>query len=287
MVHNGIEYAIMEAIAEAYDVMKRCVGLKTAEIEEVIRGWNTRELRGYLLEITEKILQTVDPESSGPMVEVILDVAEQKGTGRWSTQSALDTGTPTPTIAAAVFARSLSALKQERLLAEQLLGEGAIPAPVGRAPFLEALFGALLLTVTAAYAQGFRQLSDASRERGFGLDTSEVARVWMGGCIIRADILTPIRRALLCDSDLKLLFLAEPFRTAWFEHQAGLRKVVGAAHQVGVPIPAFDSTLNFVDGYRAGRLPANLIQAQRDYFGAHTYQRTDRDGNFHTQWEVE
>ena len=285
MVHNGIEYAVMEALAEAYDLMRRGLSMSCAEMADVFGRWNQGELSSYLVEITEKILRYVDPETGEPLVEKILDTAQQKGTGKWSTQSALDIGTPAPTIAMAVFARVISALKAERTEAEKLLPGPELHLHGDREEFLSDLFGAVYLTVIAAYAQGLRQLRDASAERGWGLDLSEVARVWMAGCIIRSSLLVLIRKAFLEQPGLPLLFLAEPFRSAWEKHHVALRRVVARAHEAGIPVPAMDSALDFVDAYRTARLPANLIQAQRDFFGAHTYQRVDREGTFHTEWE--
>ena len=286
MVHNGIEYAVMETLAEAYDLMKRGLSMSCAEMADVFGRWNQGELSSYLVEITEKILRYVDPETGEPLVEKILDTAQQKGTGKWSTQSALDIGTPAPTIAMAVFARIVSALKAERTEAEKLLPGPELHLQGDREEFLSDLFGAVYLTVIAAYAQGLRQLRDASAERGWGLDLSEVARVWMAGCIIRSSLLVLIRKAFLEQPDLPLLFLAEPFRSAWEKHHVALRRVVARAHEAGIPVPAMDSALDFVDAYRTARLPANLIQAQRDFFGAHTYQRVDKEGTFHTDWEA-
>ncbi|HHE47967.1 MAG TPA: NADP-dependent phosphogluconate dehydrogenase [Candidatus Acetothermia bacterium] len=285
MVHNGIEYAVMETLAEAYDLMKRGLSMSCAEMADVFGRWNQGELSSYLVEITEKILRYVDPETGEPLVEKILDTAQQKGTGKWSTQSALDIGTPAPTIAMAVFARVISALKAERTEAEKLLPGPELHLHGDREEFLSDLFGAVYLTVIAAYAQGLRQLRDASAERGWGLDLAEAARVWMAGCIIRSSLLVLIRKAFLEQPDLPLLFLAEPFLSLWKEHHPALRRVVAAAHEAGIPVPAMASALNFLDAYRSGRLPANLIQAQRDFFGAHTYQRVDREGTFHTEWE--
>ena len=286
MVHNGIEYAIMETIAEAYDLMKRGLGMTSDEMAQVFSDWNKRELGGYLFEITERILRYKDPETGKPLVELILDTAKQKGTGKWSTQSALDIGTPAPTIAMAVFARIISALKGERVAASEILSGPEPALGVDREEFLGRLFGAVYLSVIAAYAQGLRQLRDASSEKGYGLDLAEAARVWMAGCIIRSVLLVPIRKALLERPDLPFLILAEPFRSAWEKHNGDLRYVTCLAREHGIPTPAMDSALTFVDAYRTARLPANLIQAQRDFFGAHTYQRVDKEGTFHTDWEA-
>ncbi len=285
MVHNGIEYAIMQTIAESYDVMKRGLSMAPAEMAEVFSRWNQGELAGYLLEITQKILRYSDPHTDEPLVELVLDTAQQKGTGKWSTQVALDEGAGAPTIAAAVFARIVSALKGERMAASEVLGGPAPELGADKNQVLEEMHGALYLTVVSAYDQGLRQLRQASAERGYGLSLSEVARVWMDGCIIRSRLLFPIRKALSEKPDLPFLFLAAPFSSRWREHHCALRSTVASAHQAGIPVPAMSSALDFIDGYRTGRLPANLIQAQRDFFGAHTYQRVDKDGTFHTQWD--
>ncbi len=285
MVHNGIEYAVMQTIAECYDLLKRGFGFSPRNIAEVFAEWNQGELESYLLGITVDILRTKDAETGGFLVELIKDAAEQKGTGKWSTQAALDLGSPAPTIAEAVFARIVSALKEERLAAEKILAgpEPKLSIPAGE--FLADLKRAYALTVVTAYAQGFRQLRDAASEHGYGFSLAEVARVWTGGCIIRAKLLAEMRKAFQREPNLPLLLLAEPFRRFWEEGQGGLRNVVCAAHKAGIPVPAMSSALAFLDAYRTGRLPANLIQAQRDYFGAHTYERLDKPGKFHTHWE--
>jgi len=285
MIHNGIEYAIMETIAEAYDLMKRGLGMTPGQMADISGAWNARELGGYLFEITEQILRHPDSETGEALVESILDTAKQKGTGKWSTQSALDLGTPSPTIATAVFARALSGLKTERVAAEKVLPGPALQFDASREAFVQDLHGAVTLTVLTAYAQGLRQLRDASVERGYNLDLAEAARVWMAGCIIRAKLLVPIEKAFQEQPDLPLLLLAEPFLSLWKEHHPALRKVLIQAHEHGIPVPVMSSALDFVDGYRTGRLPANLLQAQRDFFGAHTYERIDREGTFHTEWE--
>jgi len=284
MVHNGIEYAMMQAIAECYDLMKRGLGLETAAMADRFGAWNRGELAAYLVEITEMILRAAD-EDGGPLLERILDTASQKGTGKWSSQSALDVGTPAVTIAEAVFARIVSSLKEERESAGSILS-GPAPA-IGGDPeaALTDLHDALLLTAVAAYAQGLRQLRDASPELDYRLDLAEVARVWMAGCIIRSALLEPIRAALSTDPALPLLFLAEPFASMWTTRQDGLRRTLVRAITAGVPVPAMGSALAFIDAYRSPRLPANLLQAQRDCFGAHTYARLDRPGTYHTQWE--
>ncbi|GAG49349.1 unnamed protein product, partial [marine sediment metagenome] len=215
MIHNGIEYAIMEAIAEAYDLMKRGLGMMPDEMANVFRDWNAGELGGYLVEITERILRHPDGKTGEALVESILDTAKQKGTGKWSTQSALDMGTTSPTIAMAVFARALSGLKMERIAAEKILPGPALQFNTPRESFVEDLRGAVMLTVLTAYAQGLRQLRDASAERSYNLDLAEAARVWMAGCIIRAKMLVPIAKAFREQPDLPLLFLTEPFLSLW------------------------------------------------------------------------
>jgi 6-phosphogluconate dehydrogenase len=285
MVHNGIEYAVMQTIAECYDLMKCGLGLSPREMAEVFEEWNASELESYLLTITVDILRTVDVETGNPLVELIKDAAEQKGTGKWSTQAALDLGVPAPTIAEAVFARIVSALKEERLSAEKILPGPKSKLSLARQEFLAHLRKAYALSVITAYAQGFRQLRDAAAEHGYGFSLAEVARVWTAGCIIRAKMLREMRQAFLNSPDLLLLVLAEPFRRLWEEAHLSLRQVICEAHKAGIPVPAMSSALNFLDAYRTGRLPANLIQAQRDYFGAHTYERLDKPGKFHTHWE--
>ena len=285
MVHNGIEYAIMQALAEGYDLMKRGLRMSPAEMADVFGEWNRGELGSYLVGITERILRHSDPATGNPLVELIQDTAQQKGTGKWSTQAALDLGTPAPTIAASVFARIVSALKAERTAAQRLLSGPPPQLEADREEFLADLHCALYLTMVTAYAQGFRQLGDASRERGYDIHPAEVARVWMAGCIIRAQLLGPIRNAFVARPDLPLLLLAEPFRSRWEEGHPAFRRVVAAAHRHGIPIPALGTALDFVDAYRTDRLPANLTQAQRDFFGAHTYERVDKPGTFHTEWE--
>ncbi|MFC2081708.1 NADP-dependent phosphogluconate dehydrogenase [Candidatus Bipolaricaulota bacterium] len=285
MVHNGIEYAIMQALTEAYDIMRRGLGMPAIEMADVVGEWNRGELDSYLVEITEQILRRVDAETGKPLVEMIVDTAAQKGTGKWSSQSALDIGAPSPSIAAAVFARVASSLKPERVAAERILPGPSSTIPADRVEAIADLFSAMYVTMVGAYAQGMRQLRDASIDRGYGLNLAEAARVWMDGCIIRAKLLVPITDAFQAEPDLAYLLLAEPFRTIWIDHQAGLRRTLARAHEAGIPAPAMSSALDAIDAYRTGCLPANLLQAQRDYFGAHTYERVDREGVFHTEWE--
>lgn len=285
MVHNGIEYAVMQTIAECYDLLRRGLGFSPRDIAQVFEEWNTDELGSYLLEITVDILRTIDTETGAPLVELIKDAAEQKGTGKWSTQAALDLGSPAPTIAAAVFARIVSALYEERASSRNILYGPEPKLSVTPMTFLADLKKAYALAVVTAYAQGFRQLRDAVAEHGYGFSLAEVARVWTAGCIIRANILVEIRNVFMRQPNIELLILAPPFHRFWVEGHESLRRVVCAAHMAGIPVPAMSSVLDFLDSYRTERLPANLIQAQRDYFGAHTYERLDKPGKFHTRWE--
>ncbi|MCD8349464.1 MAG: NADP-dependent phosphogluconate dehydrogenase [Planctomycetaceae bacterium] len=284
MVHNGIEYADMQLIAEAYYFLRHVAGLEYEELRDVFAEWNEGELSSYLIEITADILGRVDPETGKPMVEVIMDKAGQKGTGAWTGQSALALGVPTPTVAEAVFARSLSALRDERLKAAGVLA-GPEPTEIGDHKRLVSMVrDALYAGKICCYAQGFALLAEAGREYGWQLDLGGISMLWRGGCIIRAAFLSRIRDAYARRNDLGNLLLDEYFTEAVASGQAGWREVVAVAARRGVPVPAFASALSYYDGYRTGYLWANLIQAQRDYFGAHTYQRVDREGVFHTDW---
>jgi 6-phosphogluconate dehydrogenase len=283
MVHNGIEYADMQIICETYAFMQK-LGLSAADMSAVFANWNESELGSYLIDITAQILQRADPETGAPLVDMILDTAEQKGTGKWASQVALDLGVPAPTIAEAVFARTLSAIKTERVAAAQVLhGPEAAPWPE-RGVVLAQLRGALMAAKVCAYAQGFALMRAADREHQWHLPMAQVAQVWRAGCIIRAHLLEDIRRAYQNQADLPNLMVDPHFARVMAESQKDLREVVAAAALHGVPMPAFMSALSYYDAYRSARLPANLLQAQRDYFGAHTYQRTDRVGRFHTRW---
>jgi 6-phosphogluconate dehydrogenase len=284
MVHNGIEYGDMQLIAEAYSIMRLVLGMSHGEMRDEFARWNAGELDSYLIQITADILGRTDPETGQPMVEVILDTAAQKGTGKWTSGSALDLGVPAPTIAEAVFARCVSAMKAERVAAAALLrGPGGAFAG-DRPEFVSAIRDALYISKICSYAQGFALLRAAEEEYGWDLAPGEIATIWRGGCIIRARFLDKIREAFDRDPKLSNLLLDPYFRGIVEEGQPRWRKVVGTAIELGVPVPAFSSALAYFDSYRAARLPANLIQAQRDYFGAHTYQRVDRPGTFHTEW---
>lgn len=283
-VHNGIEYGDMQLIGEAYYIMKHALGLSAQEMHEVFAEWNQGELDSYLIEITSDILAKVDQETGQPLVELILDAAGQKGTGKWTSQIALDLGIATPTITEAVFARSLSAIKEERMAAAQVLSGPRAVYTGDRDAFIEDIRQALYASKICSYAQGFALMREASKEWEWNLNLGEIALMWRGGCIIRAQFLERIKEAFDQNPNLPNLLVAPYFKQAVEKAQAGWRRVVAAAVQLGLPIPAFSSALSYFDGYRRETLSANLIQAQRDYFGAHTYRRIDKPGVFHTEW---
>jgi 6-phosphogluconate dehydrogenase len=285
MVHNGIEYGIMQTLCEAYDIFRSILGLSGTEIRDIFAAWNSGELNSFLLEISVVVLSKIDPETDKPLVDLVLDTAGQKGTGKWTAQDALDLGVAVPTLTAAVIARVLSGAKKERLIiSEALQGPGRKFAGDAK-QFIQKVREAFALTVIGCYAQGFEQLRVASQEYKFSLKFDEVARIWKGGCIIRAKLLDPIRVAFQNKPDLTNLILDTYIRKLINETAESLREVVSSAADLGVPIPAFSNTLTYLDGYRQKRLPANLLQAQRDYFGAHTYRRIDKEGVFHTEWD--
>ena len=286
MVHNGIEYGDMQMISEAYFLMKHLLGMTPAEMHEVFKVWNEGELDSYLIEITRDILAYVDEETGQPMVDVILDTAGQKGTGKWTSQSALDMGTPAPTVAEAVFARFMSALKAERVAASQVLRGPAASSDFDRQSFTQDIRQALYASKICSYAQGFQLLKMASAEHGWDLDLGSIALMWREGCIIRAQFLERIKDAFDQDPQLANLLLDEYFKEAIDRSQTAWRRVVAAAVTHGVPVPAFGSALAYYDSYRHDRLPANILQAQRDYFGAHMYERVDKPRGefFHTDW---
>ena len=284
MVHNGIEYGDMQLISEAYACMKLALGMSHAEMQATFAEWNRGELDSYLIEITADILTKIDPETGAPLVEVILDQAGQKGTGKWTSQSALDLGVPAPTIAEAVFARFVSALKQERTAAAAHLRGPAAAFSGDPKRFLEALRKALYASKICSYAQGFGLMRAAAQDHGWALDYGAIAMIWRGGCIIRAKFLGKIKDAYDRDPALANLLLDPYFAAIVHDGQREWREVVATAATIGIPVPAFASALSYYDSYRSATLPANLIQAQRDYFGAHTYRRVDRPGVFHTDW---
>ncbi len=284
MVHNGIEYGDMQLIAESYDLLSRGAGLSAAELHRIFADWNRGELSSYLIKITADIFAKVDEETGKPLVDVILDEAKQKGTGKWTSQNALDLGVPTPTTNVAVIARIISAYKEERVRASKVLS-GPSPKYEGdRERLIRALRAALYAAKICSYAQGFALLRAASTEYKYNLPLAEIARIWRGGCIIRAQFLDKIRAAFERDPDLPNLLLDPEFAEAVQSRQDEWRFVVQTAVGLGIPCPAFAVSLAYYDAYRSERLPANLIQAQRDYFGAHTYRRIDKEGSFHTEW---
>jgi 6-phosphogluconate dehydrogenase len=285
MVHNGIEYGDMQLIAEIYDVLHRGLGVSTLELADLFAEWNTGELKSYLIEITADILLHTDPETGAPLVDVILDEAAQKGTGKWTSQNALDVGAPVPTINAAVESRILSGLKAERVHASRVIN-GPKPEYKGdRQRLIDAARQALYASKVTSYAQGLGLLKIASNEYQYDLPLSEIAKIWRAGCIIRASLLDDIMSAYQRDPALVNLLLDEAFRTAVENRQQAWRLLVQTAVGMGIPVLALSASLAYFDAYRSERLPANLTQAQRDYFGAHTYRRTDREGTFHTEWQ--
>ena len=284
MVHNGIEYADMQLICEAYHLMKTALNLTAPQISEIFARWNRGDLNSYLIEITADILSKTDPQTQKPIVDVILDQAEQKGTGAWTSQTAVNLGVPAPTITEAVFSRFISACKDERLAAAQQLKGPTSTYTGNQTDFLDAIHDALYAAKICAYAQGFALLNRASREYNWNLNSGEIALIWRGGCIIRAHFLNRIKDAYVRQPKLVNLLLDPYFKNIIHTTQTNWRRTVITAAQLGVPLPAFASALNYYDSYRSARLPANLLQAQRDYFGAHTYERTDQPGKFHTDW---
>ena len=286
MVHNGIEYADIQLIAESYDFMRQVLGLEAEQLAGIFRDWNQGELQSYLIEITAAVLAKRDGTDHSALVDLIEDEAEQKGTGKWTSQSALDLGVPLTGITEAVFARMLSSQKTARVSAASCLVGPRASRPRGPAAtkLVDDVREALYAAKIVAYAQGFEHLAAGSREYSWSLDMGSLATIWRGGCIIRAQFLNRIRDAYLEQPDLQNLMLARFFQQALARSQPAWRRVVKLAIDAGVPVPAFSSSLAYYDGYRRARGPANLIQGLRDYFGAHTYHRTDREGAFHTRW---
>jgi len=289
MVHNGIEYGDMQLICEAYSLLKDGAGLSNEELYDVFAQWNKGELDSFLIEITRDIFSVADPKTNNALVDVILDKAGQKGTGKWTGQLALDLGVPTTLITEAVFARCLSAQKDKRARASRILSgpRGAVEKfreSMNREEFIESVRHALYASKICSYAQGFFQLQAAAEEHGWDLQYGEIAMLWRGGCIIRAAFLERIKEAFDRDPGLENLLLDAYFREAVESSQEAWRNVVSVAAQIGIPTPAMCAALNYYDGYRSERLPHNLLQAQRDYFGAHTYERIDETGVFHTNW---
>lgn len=287
MVHNGIEYGDMQLIAEAYDLLKNVAGLNGQQLQEVFAEWNTTdELNSFLIEITANIFKYIDPETKQPLVEVIMDAAGQKGTGRWTVMSALELGVSIPTIIAAVNARIMSSYKEERVNASHVLTGPTTKYEGDTKEFVNKVRDALYCSKICSYAQGMALLSAASKSYNYHLSLSEISRIWKGGCIIRAGFLDKIKTAFNDDPALPNLLLAPEFKQTILDRQSAWREVLSTASLLGIAVPAFSASLDYFDSYRRERLPQNLTQAQRDYFGAHTYERTDKPRGefFHSEW---
>lgn len=287
MVHNGIEYGDMQLIAEAYDVMRRALGMQAPEIAAVFDAWNEGPLNSYLVEITARILRVRDPETGRPLIDLVLDKAGQKGTGKWTSELAAELGVPIPTIDAALAVRFLSALKEGRVAASAVLRGPNPGTPIqDRESIIVALQEALYGSKVCSYAQGFALIAEGSRQFQWSITLSEIARIWKGGCIIRARLLDDVKAAFARDPGLENLLLAPTFVRPVAEAQSGWRKIIATAVEVGIPVPAMSASLAYFDSWRTADLPQNLTQAQRDYFGSHTYERKDRSGAgpIHTDW---
>lgn len=287
MVHNGIEYAIMQLISETYNMMKRGLGMNDDELHKVYEDWNNSEMSSYLIEITSDIFEKKDDKTGKRLVDVILDAAKQKGTGKWTSQDAMDLQVPVPTIDAAVSMRDLSGLKEEREKAEKVLSGPDAAIKEDRDQFIASLKRAFYFAMVSAYAQGMELLRVASDKYEYDLNYEDIARIWRGGCIIRANFLENIRSAYEKDPNLTNLMIDPDISKIFLSNQNDVRKIVCAGATAGIPVPGFASAISYYDGYRSAWLPANLIQAQRDYFGAHTYERIDQEGVFHTEWSQE
>jgi len=287
MVHNGIEYALMQLIAETYQLLKQGAGMSNKEIHEAFASWNAGRLQSFLIEITSNIFTKKDELTDNDLIDMILDTAHQKGTGAWTSKDAMTLGIPIPSIDAAVTMRNLSSRKTERVNAQQQL-KGPSSANVGsKTELLSAFEQALYFAMITTYAQGMALLHQASKEYNYNLNLIDIARIWKGGCIIRASLLEDIRSAFERQQDLPNLMVDEVISAQLNKAQSGLRKSIQTAVELGIPVPTLMTSLSYYDGYRSGWLPANLLQAQRDYFGAHTYERNDGKGVFHTHWEQE
>ncbi|QDV16817.1 6-phosphogluconate dehydrogenase, NADP(+)-dependent, decarboxylating [Gimesia panareensis] len=284
MVHNGIEYGDMQLICESYYILKHALGLTNEELYKVFDEWNRGELESYLIEITRDIFTVIDEETGDYLVDKVLDTAKQKGTGKWMSQHALDLGVPTTLITEAVYARCLSAQKEARVRASKILSGPEKKFEGDRDQFIEDVRQALYASKLCSYAQGYVQLNAAAEHFGWKLNNGDIALLWRGGCIIRSTFLQDIKAAFDKNPELENLLLDDFFRNAVEKAQPSWRRVVAAAVELGLPVPSFSAALSYYDGYRQARLPANLLQAQRDYFGAHTYQRIDKEGTFHTDW---
>jgi 6-phosphogluconate dehydrogenase len=285
MVHNGIEYGIMQLIAESYDLLRRGLGLDVDRLRSIYEKWNSGKLSSYLIEITARVLGRKDDKTGEPLVDMIVDCARQKGTGKWTSWDALDLQSPVPTIDVAVAMRNMSDSKEKRREASHALSGPSESFKGDRDTFVQELEKGLFAAVLITYAEGMSLLRQASLSYGYNLDMEAVARIWRGGCIIRAALLEDIRSAFQNQPDLKNLTLSPHLSKELMEAQAYLRRVVCSGAELGIPVPGLMSALAYYDAYRSAQLPANLIMAQRDYFGAHRYERIDAEGTFHTEWE--
>ena len=284
MVHNGIEYGLMQLTSEIYDLLKKAGGLSNAELHQTFAKWNEGRLQSFLVEITSEIFEQKDDLGDGELVDKILDKAKQKGTGKWTSQNAMDLGIPVPTIDVAVSMRELSALKDERIKADKLY-DRPTPNVVEKADFISKAEQALYFAFIITYAQGMHQLADASKEYGYELELGEIAKIWRAGCIIRAALLADITDAYQANEKLENLLLSPSFVEKVKETVAAARQITAYGALNGIPLAGLSNALTYFDAYTSSRLPLNLIQAQRDYFGSHTYERVDREGIFHTEWE--
>ncbi len=284
MVHNGIEYGLMQLTSEIYDLLKKAGGLTNEELHATFASWNAGRLQSFLVEITAEIFEQKDDLGDGHLVDKILDKAKQKGTGKWTSQNAMDLGIPIPTIDIAVSMREISALKQERIKADELY-DRPTPESVVKDSLASKAEQALYFAFIMAYAQGMHQLADASKEYGYELDLGEIAKIWRAGCIIRAALLADITEAFKADAGLQNLLLSPSFVEKVKETVGATRELVAYGANSGIPLPGLSNALTYFDAYTSSRLPLNLIQAQRDYFGSHTYERIDKEGIFHTEWE--
>ncbi len=284
MVHNGIEYGLMQLTSEIYDLLKRAGGLSNDQLHGLFSRWNQGRLQSFLVEITARIFKQDDPLAGGRLVDKILDKARQKGTGKWTSQNAMDLGIPIPSIDIAVSMREISALKEQRVLASKAYTRPT-PEPIAVEALETLSESALFFSFMITYAQGMHQLADASREYGYDLDLGTIAKIWRAGCIIRAALLEDITKAYRADEGLENFLLSPAFIPKIQESQEAARSLVAYAAKSGVPLPALSNSLTYFDAFTSDRLPLNLIQAQRDHFGSHTYERTDREGIFHTEWD--
>jgi 6-phosphogluconate dehydrogenase len=284
MVHNGIEYGDMQLIAECYDILKHCGGMSTDELSEVFGGWNKSELQSFLIEITAKVLAKKDPDTGKPLVDVIVDATGMKGTGKWTVEQAAELQAPVATIASSLEARVLASMKPERVAASKILRGPEPKAVADKKQLVDDVRHALYASKICSYAQGMNLLRIASKNYSWDLQLGRIARIWKGGCIIRAQFLDRITKAFQRDANLSNLLTDGEFAKEVAERQPGWRRVIGLAVQNGIPVPSMGASLSYFDSYRRDRLPANLTQGQRDFFGAHTFQRVDKEGSWHADW---